>query len=242
MKDTEKQIVKWIKEKVKDAKKDGVIIGLSGGIDSAVTAALCKKAFPKTTLGLILSCNTDVMEICDAVTMARKFNIKTKTISITPIYDMFKTTFEKLPKMASANIIPRLRMTALYAIAQKYNYLVVGTTNKTEYMVGYVTKYGDGGVDIEPIGDLLKKDVRVLAKHLGIPKDIIKKAPSAGLWDGQTDEKEMGITYKELDKEFTELNDPVLASFSKNKKIRNMVLNSAHKRLVPPICKITTSD
>ncbi|MFN3966799.1 MAG: NAD(+) synthase, partial [Endomicrobiia bacterium] len=133
-------------------------------------------------------------------------------------------------KIARGNLKPRLRMLVLYYFANKLNYLVAGTGNKSEIMMGYFTKYGDGGVDILPIGDLLKKDVIQLARKLEIPERIINKKPSAGLWPGQTDEEEMGITYKKLDK--------ILESKSKNSKIENIIKKTEHKRKPPEICKL----
>jgi NAD+ synthase len=131
-------------------------------------------------------------------------------------------------------------MASLYALAQAHGYLVAGTGNKSEIAVGYFTKYGDGGVDVEPLGDLYKSQVRLLAGELGIPQAIIDRPPSAGLWRGQTDEKEMGLTYEELDRTLiaielgkTEQVDPALLD-----KVQRMIETSSHKRSTPPICPI----
>lgn len=231
MAEIETQIINWIREQVKNAGAKGIVIGLSGGIDSSVTAVLCKKAFPNTTLGVIMHCYNNIQDWKDAVELARKFKIKFRAFELSGVYDKLKDKLCCLPLMAEANIKSRLRMVALYAMANKYNYLVCGTTNKTESELGYYTKYGDGGVDIEPIADLYKTDVKKLARRLKIPNKVINKAPSAGLWEGQTDEKELGITYEQLDK--------ILKTKKISKKIKILIKNTEHKRRMPPICHLT---
>ena len=149
------------------------------------------------------------------------------------VFDEFlKVTDTSSNRMAKANIKPRLRMTTLYYYAGLYNFLVVGAENKSELTVGYFTKYGDGGADLWPIGDLVKRQVRELASYLGIPQRIIDKEPAAGLWSGQTDEQEMGITYDELD-------TYILNGETSNKLIKDRIekLNkrSEHKRRLPLI-------
>jgi NAD+ synthase len=145
----------------------------------------------------------------------------------------------KVKDLPAANLRPRLRMTTLYYFANKLNYLVVGTGNKSEVVMGYFTKYGDGGVDLEPLGGLLKSEVKKLARKLGIPKVVINKAPSAGLWHGQTDEGEMGITYDELDKIIAVLGSKQEKQCSTNllKKVKNRMRSSKHKFLAPPVFK-----
>jgi len=178
---------------------------LSGGIDSAVVAVLCKTAFPKSTLGLLMPCHSHKDDLKHAMDLATAFNVETQFVDLSLLFESAYVTFEgrtfeeKNKNLATANLKPRLRMLTLYYFANKMNYLVVGTGNRSELMMGYFTKYGDGGVDLLPIADLLKTEVRALAKELKIPEAIIKRAPSAGLWEGQTDEEEMGITYDELD-------------------------------------------
>ncbi|OCL25689.1 NAD(+) synthase [Orenia metallireducens] len=198
------QLVEWIRDKVTEAGCNGAVIGLSGGIDSAVTATLCKKAFPDNTLGVIMPCYSDPQDALDAQAVAEEFDISYKVVDLSSTFDQLlesiegKADVEK--SMAVANIKPRLRMTTLYYHASINNSLVVGTDNRSELKVGYFTKFGDGGIDIAPLGNLVKLEVREVAKLLGVPERIITKAPSAGLWGGQTDESEMGITYEELDK------------------------------------------
>ena len=231
MEKTAGQIVEWIKEEVAKAGAKGVVIGLSGGLDSSVTAALCKRAFPDTTLGLIVPCDNEPEDAEHAGLMAGKFGIETKTIDITNTFkEMLKELGEDDGGIPSANLKPRLRMAALYYFANRLNYLVAGTGNKTERTIGYFTKYGDGGADILPIGDLLKRDVKEMAKYLGIPAEIMGKVPSAGMWEGQTDEKEIGLSYAEMDE--------AISGKKENDKIKKMIEESEHKRKPIPICKI----
>jgi len=225
----------WIEDKVTEAKAKGVVFGLSGGVDSAVVAALSIKIFPQNTLSIIIPCHSLKADISDALDFINKFNIPYKIIDLSKVYDSFTHLLndkekEKSFKLAEANIKPRLRMTTLYYFANKLNYLVVGTGNKSELMIGYFTKYGDGGADILPLGNLLKSQVRELAEYLGIPKKIINKPPSAGLWEGQTDEKEIGISYEQLDKYLKtgKLNNKII-----EKKIQDKITKSSHKRTIP---------
>ncbi|MFA7652314.1 MAG: NAD+ synthase [Candidatus Omnitrophota bacterium] len=235
------KIVAWIRKKAKDAKAKGIILGLSGGIDSAVVCALSKEAVGKdNVLGLLMPCNSHSRDIKDAKIVAEKLKIKTRSVNLSGVYDSFLKILPKASNLALANLRPRLRMAALYYFANKFNYLVCGTGNKSELMAGYFTKYGDGGVDILPIAGLLKKDVRRLAKELGIPVQIITKAPTAGLWPGQTDEGEMGITYNELDDILYRLEHKQKQRAGKGKvtKVERMIARSGHKRNMPEICNI----
>jgi len=226
----------WMEDKVTEAKAKGIVFGLSGGLDSAVVAVLSKRAFPQNTLAMIIPCYSLDTDINDALDIANKFNISYKIIDLSEIYDSFTSLLldakegKDIVKLAKANIKARLRMTTLYYLANKLNYLVVGTGNKSELMIGYFTKYGDGGADILPLGNLLKSQVRELAEYLGIPKKIIDKSPSAGLWEGQTDEKEIGISYEQLDKYLKtgKLNNKII-----EKKIQDRITQSMHKRTTP---------
>ncbi|MFQ6071527.1 MAG: NAD(+) synthase [Methanosarcinales archaeon] len=234
-------IVQWLRERVKDASAKGLVVGLSGGVDSSVTSILCKKAFPENTLGLIMPCFSNPSDIEHAILLADTFDINIKKIELTPVLETFYTQLsgetysETYQSLAIANIKPRLRMITLYYFANKNNYLVCGTGNKSELCVGYFTKYGDGGVDLLPIGDLLKTEVRELAKYLGVPKVIIEKTPSAGLWTGQTDEHELGITYDVLDR-YLQIGE---GSAEVKDTVERMIANSAHKRNTPPVCKVS---
>ncbi len=227
----------WIESKVTSAKAKGAVIGLSGGIDSAVVAVLCKKVFSLNTLTLIMPCHSLNKDIEDAVMVANKFDITYKIIDLSRIYDSFVSLLDHEEdgvnsKLAKANLKPRMRMITLYYFANQLNYLVVGTGNKSEITMGYFTKYGDGGVDILPLGNLLKSEVVELAKYLKIPLEIIQKPPSGGLWEGQTDEGEMGVSYQEIDEYLKagRLNDRAI-----EKKIQEMITRSAHKRSTPEI-------
>ncbi|MCS7152113.1 MAG: NAD(+) synthase [Endomicrobia bacterium] len=234
-----KKLIEWIKQQVKQAKKNGVVFGLSGGVDSSVVAVLCKKAFPKNHLALILPCFSSEKDLEDANLVIKKFKLNSKTIDLKEVFLKFCDILDIDPKskdLPAANIKPRLRMITLYYFANKLNYLVVGTGNKSELIMGYFTKYGDGGVDILPLGDLTKTQVRSLAEFLEIPKSIIDKPPSAGLWEGQTDECEMGITYKELDKIINYI-ETKKRPIDFNKKIYNKVILTKQKnqhKLFPP--------
>ena len=225
----------WMEDKVIEAKAKGIVFGLSGGLDSAVVAALSIRIFPQDTLAIIIPCHSLEADINDALDFINKFNIPYKIINVSKVYDSLIHLLndkekEESFKLAEANIKSRLRMTTLYYFANELNYLVVGTGNKSELMIGYFTKYGDGGADILPLGNLLKSQVRELAKHLGIPKKIINKPPSAGLWEGQTDEKEIGISYEQLDKY---LRTGRSSNKIIEKKIQDKITKSAHKRTTP---------
>lgn len=227
------KIIDWIKEQVKVAGAEGIIMGLSGGVDSSVVAALCKEAVgKKNLLALILPSHSQKDDLDDALLAAKNLDINTETIDLSSMYDKLKNVLPAANNLADANLKPRLRMLVLYYFANGLNYLVCGTGNKSEFMVGYFTKYGDGGVDILPIGNLLKRDVRALATELKIPEKIIIKPPTAGLWPGQTDEGEMGITYDELDDilERMENKRPQIVPEDKVEKVIGMIKKSEHKR------------
>lgn len=235
------KIVHWIRKQLRQARAKGIIMGLSGGIDSSVVACLAKEAVGRNrVLALILPCHSQKKDLIDARLVAKKFRIKTKTVDLSKIYDNLIKILPKANNLARANLKPRLRMLTLYYFANKLNYLVCGTGNKSELLCGYFTKHGDGATDILPIGGLLKKQVRKLAKDLGIPGDIITKHPSAGLWAGQTDEGEMGLTYNELDGILERMKNREKQILSKSKvdKVRAMVKRSKHKREAPSICQI----
>jgi NAD+ synthase len=235
------RISEWIRKRVREAGAKGVVLGMSGGLDSSVTAVLCKKAFPDTTLGLIMPCFSSKEDVAHAKMVANKFGIATKEIDISDIFKFFLNILEEREydeeakegiDIAVANLKPRIRMICLYYFANKLNYLVVGTGNKSELSIGYFTKYGDGAADLLPLGDLLKTEERKLAEELDIPRAIIEKVPSAGLWAGQTDESEIGMSYDELDKILLAMEsgdfrgcDPEL-----EKRVKRMMEASRHKR------------
>ena len=231
---TEK-LVAWIRERVLAAGCKGVVFGMSGGIDSSVLAVLCQRAFPQNTLGLLLPCHSLPEDKEHATLVATTFSIPIKEIVLNTVFD---TLLQTLPdfgadspsQLAPANLKPRLRMLTLYYVANQLTYLVAGATNKSELTIGYFTKYGDSGVDIMPMANLVKQQVKELARFLGIPRSIIDKPPSAGLWEGQTDEGEMGFSYEKLDHYLLtgEASDELKG------KIESMVALNRHKRSLPP--------
>jgi NAD+ synthase len=232
-----RKLVSWIKDNVSAAGGKGVVVGLSGGIDSAVAAVLCKRAFAESTLGVIMPCHSDKTDREHAELVVDKFEIPVEVVVLDSVYDSLLQAFptrnydEVTRRLAESNIKPRIRMITLYYFANRLNYMVAGTSNRSELAVGYFTKYGDGGSDLIPLGNLVKQQVRDLAAYLGIPQEIIDKPPSAGLWRGQTDEGQMGLTYAELD-HYLMTGE---AQESVKRKIDSMVQTSAHKRCMPPV-------
>lgn len=243
----------FIKEKVETSNSDGVVIGLSGGIDSTVVACLAVRALGANNVkGFILpSASTSDEDLFDAELVKTELDIECEFIYIDDFIDNFLTVCsnEKLPdenkELAVMNVKPRIRMTTLYYYAAIYNSLVIGTGNKTEIQLGYFTKYGDGGVDLLPIGDLYKQDVQCVAKKLKVPDSIINKAPSAGLKPNQTDESEIGLTYPIIDRilylhleknhSCNEVSDLLEIPQNDVKRIIKMFKNSEHKRSTAPI-------
>jgi NAD+ synthase len=227
----------WIKKKVDSSGKKGIVVGLSGGIDSAVAAALAKKSLGDNVLGLILPCQSLSIDEKLAVKFARAFRIKVKKIDLSGLFSEIRGIFPEAGNAAAANLKPRLRMILLYYFANALDYLVVGTGNKSELMIGYFTKHGDGGCDLLPLGGLLKKDVRDLAKELKIPSDIIKRPPTAGLWKGQTDEKEIKMSYEELDAALEAIENGKTDKIQKENLTRVLffIKQSGHKRKKIPV-------
>jgi NAD+ synthase len=226
------EIAKWIKNKVNEARAEGVVIGLSGGVDSSVVACLAKEALGDKVLGLIMFCYNDPVDEDYAYLIADRLNIRTERVNLDSIYDEFLRILPSGKKVSQANLKPRMRMITLYYFANNLNYLVAGTGNKSEIMVGYFTKYGDGGADILPIGGLLKTQVRELARELKIPEEIIKRVPSAGLWEGQTDEGELGLSYEDLDKAILAIESGETKNLSAGmmERVKELMRKSAHKR------------
>jgi NAD+ synthase len=227
------EAVEWIKSIVEEAGAKGVVFGLSGGIDSAVVAALCKKAYPSDSLGVIMPCYSNPIDEEHALMVAEAIDLKTKTVVLDQAFDTMKAALgvqESDPKLAVANIKARLRMVTVYYNAGLNNYLVAGTGNRSELAIGYFTKYGDGGVDFMPLASFVKREVVELAYKLNIPEIVITKPPTAGLWENQSDEKEMGMSYEELDNYLLTGNEE---EHIKN-KIDGMNRRSAHKRVSPP--------
>ena len=202
------EIGMWIKEHIENANANGVVLGMSSGIDCSVVAGLCKNAGVNTHL-VLLPYGTDMnnsKSYSDAMELINKFNFDYHMFDIKPAVDniqaaddFVKDSNENNVKLAKANIRPRMRMIYLYQYAQINNLLVIGTSNLSERTVGYSTKWGDGASDFNPLGMITKREVYILAKYLGIPECIVNKKPSADLWEGQTDEEELGIKYEQID-------------------------------------------
>lgn len=234
------ELVSWIREMVSLADRKGVVLGMSGGVDSSVAAVLCKRALPQAVLGVIMPCYSSKLDQKHAELVASRFQIPVEVVVLNDVFDALVKILPSngceatVRRLAEGNIKPRLRMLTLYYFANCLNYLVVGSGNRSELTVGYFTKYGDGGVDIMPLGNLVKGQVRELARYLGIPQEIIDKPPSAGLWEGQTDEGELGVTYNELDRYLIE----GVAGEALKVKIDSMISRCAHKRQLPPIPQI----
>lgn len=241
-------IAAWLRTRVEEAGAEQLVLGLSGGVDSAVVCALCCRAVgPGAVLAAIMPSHSAPLDAEHARLVAATFGVEAVDIDLTPVTEALLAALpwqEEADRaddpvqvarmqLARANVRPRLRMTTLYYLANRRNGLVVGTGNKTESRLGYFTKYGDGGVDLLPIVDLYKHEVRALARALGVPDAIITKPPSAGLWPGQTDEGELGASYDQLDAAFVAIDagadretdvDPLLT------RLRHLERVSAHKR------------
>lgn len=227
MKEVVDNLVEWLRDSVKEANCKGIVYGLSGGVDSAVIAALSKLAFGDESLAIMMPINSSFEDEIDAKLVIDKFNLNAIEVDLSRTYSEFVEVVEKGDNnMAYANVKPRLRMTTLYYYAQLKGYLVVGTSNKSEFTVGYFTKYGDSGSDLMPLVDFTKKEIFELARYLEIPDKIIQKPPSAGLFEDQTDEDEMGFTYNDLEKYIN--NEKIDERIEE--KINRMVKISEHKR------------
>ena len=228
------EIVDWLKNYSEKTSTDGYVLGLSGGIDSALVAALCERAYPGKTLGVIMPCYSDPKDAEDAYLVAESIGLKTIEVNLNKTFAaLYKEISEHTTnenKLAKANIKPRLRMTTLYYYSNYYNKLVVGTGNRDERFVGYFTKWGDGVADIMPITHLSKEEVYEYSRKLDLPERIINKAPSAGLWINQTDEQEMGFSYQMIDDYIKGKEVPPEI----RKKIERMHKASRHKFFLPP--------
>jgi NAD+ synthase len=250
------EIAAWLRFHMDQAGATRLVVGLSGGIDSAVVCALCSMATGSArVIAAIMPIQSRSEDLKDAESVARTFEVVPHQIDLAAAYEAFLAAMpsegvssfedaiedpanqERRRLLALANVKPRLRMTTLYYLANRYNGLVVGTGNKTELSIGYFTKYGDGGVDLLPLGDLDKTTVRALARELGVPAPIISKPPSAGLWEGQTDEGEIGLTYPDLDSalRFIAAGDPALVDSAAMARVSALIDASDHKRRPAPI-------
>jgi NAD+ synthase len=256
------QIAGWLRFRMKAAGASRLVVGLSGGVDSAVACALCTMASgPAAVIAPLMPIHSNPDDLRHAEAVARQFEVTPRVIDLGAVYDAFVAAMpaddapgledstveasrqDLLRRLAVANIKPRLRMATLYYLANRYNGIVVGTGNKTELSIGYFTKYGDGGVDLLPLGDLDKTTVRGLARELGVPAVVIRKAPSAGLWHGQTDEEEIGLTYDELDRalEAFAAGDGEGPAPATRERLAALMQASEHKRRPVPVFRRDSS-
>ncbi len=229
---------------------EGLVVGLSGGIDSALTARLARDALgPAHVLGILLpGAGFPSALATETEEYARALGIGFRAVPIDRVEAAFRALLpEVTDRVTLGNLAPRIRMTVLYAIAREQRRRVAGTGNKSELLLGYFTKYGDGGVDLLPIGDLYKTEVRALAERLGLPTAIRTRPPSAGLWEGQTDEEELGLPYSEIDqilhgleqlRSETEIAEITGLPLARVEGLAQRVAATRHKRRMPPVAKI----
>ena len=246
--DTLTIIETFIQTRVKDAGAQGVVLGLSGGIDSATTLALAVSSLGSDKVKGLIMPFKESESISLALDHANALNVKTKEYNIASIVNSYKEVTPSYSSTASeGNLHSRVRMSLLYGEAFSSNTLVMGTSNKSELLVGYYTKWGDGASDFLPMGDLYKSQVYTLAKNLNIPDAILKRVPTAELWEGQSDEEELGIDYPTLDKillglerqlSVNDISSNTGISIESISRIDNLIKLSIHKRVFPPVCKI----
>ena len=253
VKKTKDDIVEFVQNKVSEATADGLVVGLSGGIDSTLAAFLaCEAVGKENVFGIVMpSTTTPTEDKLHGTAIAQLLGINYKEIAIDSILNEFLSVTQlEEDKLSIGNLKARIRMSIIYFYANSKNYLVSGTGNKSEILIGYFTKHGDGACDIEPIGDLYKTDVYQLAKYLEIPQEIIDKPPRAGLWNNQTDEDEIGMTYELLDKilyrnlekdiDANSIADELDIEVNDVNDIINRVYRNKHKSTVPESPKKTT--
>lgn len=247
---TKDAIVEFIKSKVLESKTDGIVVGLSGGIDSTLIAHLaCEAVGNDNVFGIVMpSATTPAEDTVHGIEIAQRLGIKYKEIAIDSILNeyLYLTQLEE-NNLAIGNLKARIRMSIIYYYANAKNYLVSGTGNKSEILIGYFTKHGDGACDMEPIGDLYKSEVYRLSEYLNVQEEIIKKPPRAGLWTNQSDEEEIGMGYDLLDQilylftekdmENTQIAERLDISVDDVNMIINKIIRSEHKSKVPEIPK-----
>ena len=246
--DTLEIVSNFIRTRVSDANSNGVVLGLSGGIDSAVTLCLAVNALGSDRVTGLIMPFTVTKSVDLAANHAKALSVSTKIININDIVSSYKNQSSLFSEQLSeGNLHSRIRMSLLYGAGFSSNRLVIGTSNKSELLIGYWTKWGDGGTDFLPIGDLYKSQVFKLGKILKIPSEILDRKPTAELWPDQTDEEEFGFSYRELDNVLVELekfnsisqiSEKTGISIEKIDKIRGLIRSSIHKRVFPPVCKI----
>ncbi|MGH2566997.1 MAG: NAD+ synthase [Bacteroidota bacterium] len=243
-------LVRFLHDETHNAGFHKGVIGVSGGVDSAVSASLAERALGKeNTFGIIMPYKSSSPEsMRDAERVVKELGIRSETVDISPIVDAYCERYAIVDKVRRGNVMARVRMIVLYDVSAREGALVIGTSNKTELMVGYGTLYGDTASALNPLGDLYKTQVWQLAESLGVPQNIIDKKPTADLWEGQTDEDELGFSYRQLDELLFQMiderrNDDELKKlgFAEDviKKVRALVRKNQFKRRPPIIAKIS---
>jgi NAD+ synthase len=247
---TEATLHQFLRSHLQEAGASGLLVGLSGGIDSALCARLARDAVgPERTQALLLPDSMTPPELrAETAEYARQLGISVRTFDISGPEAGFRALFPDVNDRVSwGNVKARIRMTVDYLWAREHQLLVVGTGNKSELLMGYFTKWGDGGADLLPIGDLYKTQVRALAAQLELPAAIQERAPSAGLWEGQTDEEELGLPYSQLDQILfgleqlrtpKEIAKTMGIPLEKVQAVESTVEKTRHKRRLPPIPKL----
>ena len=242
-------VTSFLRHHLEDSGRRGFVLGMSGGLDSCLVAKLCAMAVgPRQVLGLSLpEAATATSHRRDAREWARKLRIPFREVPIDPFVRSFTAELGRLNRRLAGNVKARVRMILLYHVAGSEDRLVIGTGNKSELLCGYFTKMGDGGCDFLPIGDLYKTQVRAMAAQLGVPKRLLAKPPTAGLWPGQTDEGELGIAYEDLDRILhglelhltpAEIAERAGVSQKSVDRVERLVAASVHKRKMPLIPKV----
>ena len=244
-------IVDFIRREITRVGFSHGVIGLSGGIDSSLVAFLAVEALgASNVLGMIMPYRTSNPESrADAEAAAKQLGIATRGIEITPMVDPYLANFAASDARRCGNVMARARMIVLYDQSEEFHALVIGTSNKTEALLGYTTQFGDNAAAIQPIADLFKAQVRQLARVVGVPGQIIAKAPSADLWAGQTDEGELGFTYDQADAilyrivdERRRIDDVIAEGFDAKivQRIVELTRRNQFKRVTPPVAKVST--
>jgi len=243
-------LVSFLREEVRSAGLSRAVVGLSGGIDSAVVVALCARAFgPENVLAVALPYRlSNPSSLADAEHVAVGLGLAWKRVDISAMADGYLAAEHVEDRRRAGNVLARCRMTVLYDLSVEWKGLVVGTSNKTEILLGYSTQWGDGAHALNPLGDLYKHQVYQLARHLGLPPRVIEKAPSADLFEGQTDEGELGFTYAEADRLLYRLVDRryseeelVSEGFARDfvQRVAARIVANQFKRVPPPIAKVS---
>jgi len=238
MEKTCERIEKWISEKTKDARARGCVFGMSGGLDSSVLAVLAKRALGRKALGLIMPCESETKGRELALDVAKRFGVNVKEMDLTRVYNTLVSILPKGDETSRGNLKARLRMLVLYYFANSKKYLVLGTGNRSELLLGHFTKYGDGGVDLLPLGGLYKTRIVHLARYLNLPKEIIEREPLAVIRPGQTGRGEPGFTYEKLDKILGDIEgtEMLYSGLRDMMNVRKIIKRTEHKRGVPDIC------